>query len=581
MDFKQITFWGLIMKRKRLITTIITAALTASIALSGCGNLGPTGTTKVSTNEKQILNIIGYDFNSLDPGKVADAQSFTAMTNVYEGLMKEVVNEKGESHNEFAGAEKVDISEDKLTYTFHLRKDAVWTDGKPVTAKDYVYAWKRIIDPKTAAPYMNLMDDINVKGAKEIIEAVNAKKDKSEIDKLLLDFGVKAKDDYTFVVTLSKPTPYFTNVLCFKSLAPVREDKVKEQGDKFGSDPISTVYNGPFVISEYAKGSKIVYKKNDKYWNAKNVKLEQANGTIVTEPSTLVKLFENKELDVVNASKDDLDKLKEESKKGQYQYVTRKESRACFNYYNVTSSVLKNAKIRLALSLALDRQEFLNVVYKSYLPSNGYIGNGVSCGDKEYRKAVQEPLKNVKDDPKKLFEEGLKEEGIDDASKVSLKLLLGVQTAESKATGDYLAKLYKDKFGINIKQEFTPDAQTYYKDRTDGNFDICNGGWAAAYDDVSTFFTVFRTGDANNDGKYSNKEYDELINKAGIENDNEKRLDLYKKAEEMLIAKDAAVMPTYYTELNQFRQNYVKNFTVPKFGPYYDLSTAYIEGKEK
>lgn len=563
--------------KKRILSIIVSGVILTSTLLCGCKASESINEGNTNNIQKQVLNIVGYDFNSLDPGMVADAQSFTAMTNVYEGLMKEVVNDKGESHNELAGAEKIEVSEDGLTYTFYLRKDAKWTDGKPVTANDYEFAWKRIINPKTAAPYMNLMEDLNIKGAKEIIDAVNNNENDDVIEKLLLDFGVEAKDDYTFVVTLSQPTPFFTNVLCFKSLAPVREDKVKEQGDQFGSDPTTTVYNGPFIISDYAKGSRIVYKKNDQYWNADNIKLEEANGVIVSESTTLVKLFENKEIDVVNATKDDLERLKKQADEGQYQHITGVETRAMFNYFNVNNPIIKNSKIRLALSLALDRQELISVVYKSHVPSEGYIANNVSCGDGVYRENIEEPLKSINVDPVSLFNEGLKEEGISGPEDVRLKMLLSVQTSETKAVGDYIAKLYKDIFGITIDLEYTPDAQTYYKMRSNGEFDICNGGWTAAYDDVSTFFTVFRTNDANNCGGYSNNRYDELVTSAGTETDSKKRIELYGEAERLLIAEDAAVMPTYYTELNQFRQNYVKNFTVPKFGPYYDLSTVYIE----
>lgn len=570
------------MKGKKLFAFILAQTILCSCVIGGCGKEDSnTSVNNGKMDKDQTLNIVGHDYTSLDPDVVDDSDSFTSLTNVYEGLMKEVIDKDGNSHDEPGGAEKVELSSDKLTYTFHLRKDAKWSDGKPVTASQYVYGWKRLINPETGSPYMSLLADINVKGAKEIIEASDKKADKASIRKLVDSLGVEAKDDYTFVVNLSKPTPFFTNVLSFKNLSPVREDKVKELGTQFGADPKKMVYNGPFIVSDYAKGSKIVYKKNDKYWNAKSVKLETANGIIVTEPTTMVKMFESKEIDVVNASKDDLDRLKQKSQSGEFKYVKLPMTRGNYDCINVTKPVLKNAKIRLALSLALNRQQYLDVVYKSYTPAMGFIGKGVSCGKSEFISKAGEPLKNVKDDPKTLFKEGMKEEGITDASKIKINLMAGVQASDTKATAEYMQKIYKETFGIDVNVEYTPDKKTYYKRIVDSDFDIYIGGWSPDYDDVSTFFRILMSNNSSNVGKYSNKEYDKLVSEADVEFDENKRIDLYKKAEDIAIAKDAALIPTYYDEVNQFRQNYVKDFKVPKYGANYDLSSVYVEGKEK
>lgn len=569
------------MKRKKVLALVLTGVVATSGVLAGCGSSNDAAdSNKTQTTDtpdkEQVLNLVGYDFKTLDPSLVSDSESSTSLTNVYEGLMKEV-DENGKATVKEAGCEKYELSDDKLTYTFHLRKDAKWTDGKPVTADQYVYSWKRLINPKTGSDYMTLLAELNVKGAQDIIDAADAKK---PTDDLVEKLGVEAKDDYTFVVHLEKPTPFFINAMSFDDLVPIREDKVKEQGDKFGSDPKTTVYNGPFTITEYQKGSKIVYTKNDKYWGAKDIKLQTCNGSIINETTTLVKMFEGGELDVTGASKDDLARLKQKAQNKECQYVQGVDTGAYFNYVNVTRPIVKNKKVRQALSLAVDRKEMLDVVYKRCIPSYGIAPEGISCGDKDYRKEVKESIKTDKEQAKKLMTEGLKEEGVE-ASNAKVTMLFGPKTSTTQAMGDYFQKLYKDTFGINLVLDYSPDSQSYFKKRQASDFDLCGGGWSADYNDVSSYFGVFLGANPNNNSKFKNAEYDKLVKDAASEQDNNKRMDMYKKAEEILIKDEAAVIPTYYADINSFRKNYVKGFENPKFGGYYNLRTVYISGKTK
>lgn len=578
------------MKRRKLLTVLVAAIVSVSVFATGCGKSGgddkTPGTNTPTTGEnnteeklaaEQTINIVGYDFKSLDPSVISDTETFTTLTNVYETLVRENIKD-GVVVNEFAGAESLDVSADNTVYTYKLRKDAKWSDGQPVTAKDYVFSWKRIVDPRTAADYMTFLEEIGVKGATEVIAA--ADKGDAAIDAALANLGVKAVDDYTLEVTLAQPTAYFESAVAFKCLSPQREDKFKELGKEYGNDPAKMVYNGPFTVSEYAKGSKIVYKKNPNYWNAKEVKLESAVGNIIDEPTTITKMFEGGELDVAGAALEDLARLKQKAEAGEYQYITGVDTSAFFNYFNVTRPVLKNAKIRLALSASVNRQQYLDVVFKRNIPSNGIVPQGMGVSGKEYRSAVEEPLKGVTSDVKALFAEGLKEEGITDASKVEITMLLSAATTRTKAIGEYFQKTFKDNFGINLKLNFSVDSQTYFKERQAGNFDIVPGGWGADYNDASSFFSVFLSNNPNNNGKYNNPEYDKLVADAAKETDADKRIELYKKAETLLVATDAAVIPTYYADINQFRQNYVKGFYLPKFGGYYDLSHTYILEKQ-
>ena len=556
------------MKSKKILASLLACAMiSTTLLLAGCDNDKEPSPITDKPDAEQIINIIGYDYKTLDPALGSDAETFTTFTQVYEGLTKEVMK-NGKVTTELAGAASITPNADKTVYTIKLR-DSKWSDGKQVTAHDYEFSWKRQCDPKNASDYISFLDEIGVKGAAEFAA------EKGSADGV----GVKALDDKTLQVTLKQPTAYFESALAFKGLVPGRKDLADAQGDKYGTDFTKMVYNGPFVIADYQKGSKIVYKKNENYWNAKEVKLLNANAHIIEEPATMVKMFESKELDMTGATGDDLNKLKERAKSKEFGYFPSIDASAYYIYLNVQRDVLKNEKVRRALSLAFNRQQFLDVVFKRHVASNGAVPPEMTIGNKEYRKEVPEPLKALKEDPKKLMEEGLKELGITDPSKVKLLLLNGKSNAVRKASSEYIQKFYNDTFGINIEIKYTVDSPTYFTERTEGNFDICTGGWGADYVDINSFFATFLSDNQNNNGKYNNPEYDRLVKEAAKELDPAKRLANYRKAEELLIAKDAAVVPTYYQDINNFRHNYVKEMYIPKFGGYYDLAKVYLSGK--
>jgi len=558
------------MKSKKIIAAVLTSLiLSTSVMLAGCGTKKPVATPTDVKDAEQIINILGYDVKTLDPAQASDSDTFTAFQHVYEGLVREVVKNDVVT-TELAGAESFKTNADKTVYTFKLR-DCKWSDGKAVTAGDYVFGWKRQADPKIASDYITFLDEIGVKGAKEFSE------EKGTADAV----GVKAIDEKTLEVTLKQPTAYFESAIAFKGLVPGREDLAKAQGDKYGTDFKTMAYNGPFVIAEYQKGSKIVYKKNDKYWNAKDITITQCNANIIEEETTYVKMLEGKELDMCGASGDNLARLKQKADAKELSYVTGLDPSSFYLYLNCNRGVLKNAKVRQALTLAFNRQQYLDVVFKRFVPSFGIVPQAVAVGNKDYRKEVQEPLKNNKEDAKKLMTEGLKELGITDPSKVELVFLNSKATSTSKASSEYTQKLYQDTFGIKLTIKYSVDSPTYFADRTKGNFDICSGGWGADYNDVNSFFACFLSDSQNNSGKYNSAEYDKLVKDAAKESDTAKRLQNYKKAEELLVVKDAGIIPTYYKDTHSFRQPYLKGMYLPKFGGLYDFTRAYVSGKNK
>ena len=552
------------MIHKKFIALFLMAAACA-VTLAGF-NAGTVQAAQAKLDADQTINIIGYDYTSLDPSVVSEKASFTAIGNVGEGLFRQTLK-NGKTVNVLAGADKVSVSADKTVYTFHIR-NSKWSDGKPVTAHDYVYSWRRLADPTVSKGYLGFLDEIGVKGA----TPTGAKPE---------DLGVRAVDDRTFEVTLKVPNPYFESALVFKALYPVREDIAKELGNQYGLDYKRMAFNGPFIISDYKRGSKIVYTKNENYWDAQNIKLKTANALIVDEPATYNKMFDSKELDMILGVGDFIKPLQDRAKAGEIDYWRGYDPRANYYIFNTKNKVLSNAKVRQAISLAYDRKTQLNVVWKTNIVAYGNVPQRILVGKDEYRKVVPEPLRSFKANPKKLLAEDLKELGLSpDPAKITLKLLLTKQNSTLSAQAQLIQSQLKKNLGINISIDFSVDNPSYIRDRSVGNFDICAGSWGADYNDAISFFNLFTTGNGNNGGKYSNPKYDALVAQAKTEMDNQARLKIFKQLEQILVVQDAAVSPYMYTSIDLFTQKYLKGMYIPQFGSYYDLRNVYVAGKK-
>jgi len=558
------------MKSKKIISVLI-ATLMVSMALAGCSSKsGDSTTTPKSTTSKvdadQTANILGYDYTSLDPSVVSDTESFTTLTNVDEGLMREV-SKDGKTVSILAGADKMTSNADHTVYTFHIRASK-WSDGKAVRAQDYVYGWQRLANPKVSQDYLGFLNEMGVKGATDAGVVKPG------------DLGVKAIDDNTFQVTLAAPSAYFESTLNFKGLVPQREDIATKLGDQYGQDFKGMVYNGPFIVSDHTKGAKVVYTKNDNYWDAANVKLKTVNAQIIDEPATYNKMFDAQELDMIIGTTDYLAPLVKKAESGDITHFKGYDPSVYYYIFNTKTKALSNAKVRQALSLAYDRNVQISTVFKTHYPAMGIVPSKIMVGDNEFRKAVPEALASVKEDPKKLLADGLKELGLDpDPSKITLKLLMKKASSLSTSQAQFIQAQYKKNLGINIAITYAVDGPSYFKARTAGEFDLCAGGWGADYNDVISFFNIFTSTNGNNNGKYNNPAYDALVAKGKTELDPTKRLQIFKQAEDLLISKDAAVSPYYYRQVDSFTQNYLKGIYVPLFGGYFDLKNAYISGK--
>ncbi|OFI06127.1 oligopeptide-binding protein OppA precursor [Clostridium acetireducens DSM 10703] len=562
------------MKSKKILSLLITFSLLATTALFGCGGSdNKEGTSKGNIDKDQYLNVVlRQEPKSLDPSKASDLYSSQVIAEIYEGLTRIEQDENGKDVVKAAGAEKWDISEDGLTWTFHL-KDYNWSDGEKVKAKDFEYGIKRTLDPKVASTYSYLLYPI--KGA----EAYN--KNQGSADNV----AVKAIDDKTLEIKLEKPCAYFLNLTYFKVMMPQRQDIVEKYEGKFGTEPNYMLFCGPFNIKEWTHGNKIELVKNDKYWDAKSVKLDKVTMKIVTDEQARMNELLNGSLDLALVTKTEwVDKF---DKTGKFDTIKSFEPTTNYIFFNQKEKVFSNAKVRKAFSVALDREDIAKTVYRGLdAPAYAWCPPTLLIGNDEFRNKVNsEPAKKLKQenpDAKKLLIEGLKELGMDeDPSKLSITFSVGGTDARDREVAEYYQQVYKKVLGIDLKIDYSQWA-VFLENVQSLKYQMGMMAWSGDYNDPMTEFDLWITGSGMIPTGWSNPKYDELINKAASlpKEKNDERAKLFAEAEKILIYDDATVAPTTYRKKSMYKHKYVKGLMVPLFGSEMDLKYAYTEGRK-
>jgi oligopeptide transport system substrate-binding protein len=554
---------------KKKVTVVAAAVLSTSMFLTACGSSDKASTTEKKKDEKsgsealadkQVLNITDLaEIPSMDTVKSTDNVSFKVFVNAMEGLYRLDKNNKP-----IPGmAKSVDISNDKKTYTFHLR-DAKWSNGEPVKAQDFVFAWRRAVDPATASEYAFILFD--VKNAQKI------NKKELPLDKL----GVTAKDDKTLVVELDNPVPYFLELTTFPTYFPQNEQFVKAQGDKYALEADKTLYNGPFMMTDWKHEQGWTLKKNPNYWDEDSVKLQEINTSVVKETSTAVNLYDSGQIDRVFLSAEFVDKYRNNP-----DFKTLLDSRLYFIRFNQKNPIFKNEKVREAIDLAYDKKGITNVILNNgsepgyFLVPKAFVKGP---DGKDFREANGNfrDGKNNAAKAKKLWEEAKKELGQD---KITLEML-NYDDDSQKKVGEFIkSELEKNLPGltVNIKQQ--PFKQKLDLEKKQ-DYQFSFSGWGPDYPDPMTFIDMFTTDSTFNQMSYSNKKYDNLVAKAKGEllTDEKARWKALQEAEKILFD-DAAISPIYQRGFAYLEKPYVKNVAQHNFGGQFTYKWAYITKK--
>jgi oligopeptide transport system substrate-binding protein len=498
---------------------------------------------------------------SLDPTKQADSVSSMWLGHIYEGLMSPDASGKNYVP---AAAESVSVSPDGLVYTFKIRKNAKWHDGKAVSAKDFEFAFRRLVDPKFASEYSFIATTAQIVGADEIIKG---KLPTSEL-------GAKAINDSTFEVKLKNPIPFFKSLMSFQVFYPVRQDIVQKFGDKFAANADSVIGNGPFKLTKWVHESSMRVEKVPTYWNAANIKLN------AIEAPVLLKDYGALYSQIVTGALDmtwlDRDRLK----------LAQKDKKAISNYSDGSvwwlemnqrkGQVFSNLKARQALKYVVNRAEIANkvVAIPGTKPAFGIVPDYMfgSKAGLTFRKESKLQWKDADlATAKKYISEYLAETK---QKKFPSFTILGDDTGPAKIQMEYLQGYLKKALDADVKIDTVP-FKTRLQRTQDGQFDIVWAGWGPDYLDSMTFMDLMLSTNENNHGKFADPKFDKMIYDAQKEANIAKRAEILIAAEKYLIEDQAALVPLYQRNRAYMSTEGLKGFNRLPVGADPDLRFAY------
>lgn len=509
------------MKKKMLALVLVVALLATS--LMACGSKKEADTDA----EKQLAVQVGPDPETIDPALNSAVDGGNMILHAFEGLLtydQDEVLQPG-------CAETWEASEDGLTWTFHLYEGLKWSDGTDLTANDFVYSWKRVCDPATAAPYAETVLGM-VKGFEEAAAG--------NTDAL----AVTAPDDQTLVVELATPCTYFGDLAAFATLSPVQQKTVEENGDAWALSPETYVSNGPFKVTEWVPGSHITMSKNENYRDADSIKLDSIKWVLMEDSNAAYSAYQSGEvLMIKDVPTEEISTLKEND-----DFYVDPIIGTYYVSLNTTKDIFKDAKVRKALSLAIDREYVANELMEgTYSPAYNMMGPGWTDpaggdffenanGGETYISADYEA--NVEEAKKLLAEAGYENgEGLPE---------LTYSTNEAgyhKPLAEYLQQAWAE-IGVKCSVEIVEWA-SFTPMRRNGEFEIARNGWVGDYPDPSNQIELFYSSNGNNDGKYNNPEFDAAMDESRASADPEVRSAALHKAEDILM-EDAGCIPVAY-----------------------------------
>lgn len=542
--------------------TLAAVSVSAAFLLAACGSQQ---SSSPASKDKQVLKLSATA--PLDTIDISKATGYGQTGNVFESFYR-----LGKNGQPAAGlAKSGTVSKDGKTWTFKLRSNAKWSNGEKITAQDFVYSWRRTINPKTASPYAYLFSGI--KNADEIIAG---KKSPSSL-------GIKALNQETVQVKLNQPIAYFKVLMAYPLFGPQNEAFIKKTGKKYATSSKYMLYSGPFKITGW-KGTNDTWSfvKNNQYWDKQAVKLSKISYQVVKTTNTGYQLYQQGKLDLTPLSSEQVKQLKKNKDFKTYPY-----SYVAFLAYNfqakdaTVKKALNNKNIRLALSLSLDRKILTSKVFGdgSSVPT-GFVASGLAYDPSNKEDfAKEQKVANTVDYNEKLAEKywktGLKELGL---KKLNLTLLASNESTNADALTQYLQSQWtKVLSGINVKVNSIPNKNAHTK-ASSGDFDIYVSGWGGDFSDPMTFMQILQKGTSYNYGKWNNAEYNSLIKKALTTdaNDVNKRWQDLVKAAQVANA-DQAVSPIYQQTTAYLQNSKVKGIIHNNAGTQWSYKYAYIK----
>ncbi|TDQ64074.1 oligopeptide transport system substrate-binding protein [Maritalea mobilis] len=503
--------------------------------------------------ESSLVYVVNNESDTFDPGTTNETFAAPIIGNTFEGLVKFAPDGAIVP----ALAESWEISEDGLTYTFKLREDAKWSDGKPVTAEDFIYAWTRVLTPASGAKNSALL--YHIEGAQEFYEGAEAKP------------NMKAVDEHTVEFTLKQRVPYMLQLVAYSTYFPVRQDVVEADPEGWTRNPDTYIGTGPFRVTEMNLGEGFVFEKNPNYYGAEGVKLDKLTFRLIPQQSTALAAMEAGDVDgIESVPASEIPRLSVESDA----FLVIPSLGTTYAFFNPAQSPIDDVKVRKALSMAIDRQEIVEFVLQSAdVPATGLVPYGMNIAGEDFRDVAEDyglgETAKVEEAQKLLAEAGYPNgEGFPEtvfmtyASPPIQKLLEAIQ------------QMWKENLNIDVKIDVS-EWKVYYPEVQKVEYQIAQMGWGADYPHPMTFLDNFVSTSPNNLAKWSNADYDAAIAASKAAVDQADSLAEMAKAEAIMM-NDHVILPMYHRNSYMMMGTHVKGFWRSTLGvPYFaDVTIA-------
>lgn len=502
--------------------------------------------------KQELVRNNGSEPASLDPHKVESDIEFNIIRDMFDGLL----TVKKDGSIEPLLAEKWE-NKNNTVWTFHLRPGITWSDGTAITAKDVVWSWQRLVDPKTASPYASYPGNMHILNAADISQG------KKPVDSL----GVKAVDDSTLEVTLTQPTASFLPMLAHPSLVPIDQVLVNRFGDKW-TKPEHIVTSGAYKVTDWVVNERIVAERNTRYWNNKATVINKVTYLPISAETADVNRFKAGEIDITYTIP--VNQFAQLSKTFGEQVSVEPQLATYYYEFNTTKPPFNDPRLRRALNMGLDKDIIADKVMAqgqrpAWVISQPEIG-GVKLSPPDYSTW---PREKRLAEAKKL----LNEAGFNEAHPLSFNLLYNTMETHQRIA-IAASSMWKKNLGVEAKLQ-NQEWKTMLDTMHTGNFDAVRYAWIADYDDAATFLNNFRTGSSENTSKYSNSAYDEALDNAAKAKDVAERGKYYQQAENIL-ARDVPAIPVYHYVRTHLVKPWVGGFNPDPLG-YYLTQDMYIK----
>lgn len=487
--------------------------------------------TTESTGDKELAVQIGPDPETIDPALNSAVDGGNMLLHAYECLL--IVGEDGNLQP--GQAESYEVSEDGLTWTFHLRDGLKWSDGSDLTANDFVYSWKRVCDPEVAAPYAETVLGM-VKGYDEAIDG--------NLDAL----GVSAPDDSTLVVELANPCSYFGSLAAFATLSPVQEATIEANGEAWATAPETYVSNGPFYMTEWVPGSHITFSKNPYYWNADAIKLDRLKFVLMEDSNAAYSAYQTGEVLLIK----DVPTEEIPSLEGTDDFYVDPIIGTYYISLNLQNEVFQDVNVRKALSLAIDREYVASTLMQgTYTAAGNLMGPGwMDTDGTEFMSNANggKPYIDTTNFEADLEEakQLLADAGYPDGEGFPTISYTTNDAGYHKVVAEYLQQAWAE-LGIDLQVNIV-EWSSFTPMRRSGDFEVARNGWVGDYSDPSNMLELFYTTNGNNDGKFSNADFDAAIDLSRSTLDAKERSTALHTAEDILMDQAGCIPLAYYND---------------------------------